>query len=70
MPDQDKDVRVKIMNLHSVAYDGGSMSAFLVLVDNQYRATFRYQEDLNNFLEHLKSRITGKIIFEEVYRDP
>jgi len=65
----DTEVRVKIMHLHSVMTDGESHQAWLLLVNGKYRATFRFESDLDGFLEFFQTIIPDKkIVYEIVYK--
>jgi hypothetical protein len=65
----DKEVRVKIMDIHSVCTDGEPHHAWIFMVNGKYRATFRYESDLEGFIQWFQTTIPDKkIIFEKVYK--
>lgn len=70
MEPQDKDVRVKVTHINTVTTNGEPHEAWMLVVEGQYRATFRHESDLNWFLTFLQEQIEGKLVFEQVYRDP
>lgn len=70
MTQPDTEVRLKITHIHNVSYRGESFEAWIMFVDGIYNATFRHESDLNMFLDCFKARVSGKIVLEQVYRDP
>ena len=66
---QDTDVLVKVMHIHNVVSNGKTHEAFVLLIDRQYRATFRYKEDLDHYLDWFKTQVQGRIIIEEAYKN-
>lgn len=67
---EDKEVRVKVIHIHTTAAYGQTFPVWIVLVNGEYRATFRYESDKDYLLERIKAQVPGKVLFEEVYRDP
>ena len=66
---EDMDVLIKIMHINTVSAFGECHEAFILLINKQYRATFRYEEDLNRYLEWFKTSLPGRrFILEQAFK--
>ena len=64
---KDKEVRIKILDIHAAATNGESHSAYILSVEGKYRATFRFESDLNHFLKWLETELQAKLVYEVPY---
>lgn len=63
----DREVRYKVMAIHSVCTNGEPHSVWILSIEGKYRASFRFESDLVWFMDKLKSEIDGKLVEELPY---